>query len=123
MSDHGDSVRVDRWLLATRVFKTRTLSQQACAGGKVLVNDVKVSAHRPIRVRDRIQIQGPRGLRDLIVLGLGERRLPAPEAQLLYDDKSPPPAPREETASMPRERGSGRPSKRDRRSMDRFRRG
>ncbi|MDG2303844.1 MAG: RNA-binding S4 domain-containing protein [Candidatus Binatia bacterium] len=122
MGDHANNVRVDRWLLAVRVFKTRTLSQQACAGGKVSVNDSRVSAHRPVRIGDRVRIQGPRGLRDLIVLGLGERRLPAPDAQLLYEDKSPPPEPRAEAPLVQRERGSGRPSKRDRRSMERLRR-
>lgn len=122
MSEHGDSVRVDRWLLAARVFKTRTLSQQACAGGKVSVNDVRATAHRPVRVGDRVRIQTPRGLRDFVVLGLAERRLPAPQAQELYEDHSPPPEPRPPPPMMERDRGSGRPSKRDRRSMDRFRR-
>lgn len=122
MSEHGESVRVDKWLLAARVFKTRSLSQDACAGGKVSVNDNKASAHRPVRVGDRVKIQGPRGLRDLIVVGLAERRLPAPQAQELYEDKSPPPEPRPAPPDL-RERGSGRPSKRDRRTMDRFRRG
>lgn len=123
MSDHGAGVRIDKWLLAARVFKTRTLSQQACAGGKVTVNDVRASAHRAVRVGDRVRVQGARGLRDLVVLGLAERRLPAPEAQLLYEDRSPPPEPRAAPPVEHRERGSGRPSKRDRRSMDRFRRG
>ena len=124
MAEPGDRVRLDRWLLAARVFKTRTLSQQACAGGKVTVNDNKATAHRPVRVGDRVRIQGPRGLRDLVVRGLAERRLPAPDAQELYEDHSPPPPPRDEAPpTMARERGSGRPSKRDRRSMDRFRRG
>lgn len=122
MSEHGESVRVDKWLLAARVFKTRSLSQEACAGGKVTVNDSKASAHRAVRVGDRIRIQGPRGLRDLVVLALAERRLPAPQAQELFDDRSPPPDPRPAPPNQ-RERGSGRPSKRDRRTMDRFRRG
>lgn len=123
MAEHGESVRIDRWLLAVRVFKTRTLSQQACAGGKVTVNDVRATAHRPVRAGDRVRIQGARGLRDLVVLGLAERRLPAPDAQELYEDHSPPPEPREPPAlTLQRDRGSGRPSKRDRRKVDRFRR-
>ena len=118
------SVRVDRWLLAARVFKTRTLSQQACTGGRVTVNETRATAHRAVRIGDRVRIQTPRGLRDLKILALAERRLPAPEASALYEDHSPPPEPRpaaDPIGAFERGRGEGRPSKRDRRSMDRFR--
>ncbi len=124
MSDESNqSVRLDRWLLATRMFKTRTLSQQACAGGKVSVNGGRATAHRAVRVGDRVRIQTSRGLRELQVVGLGERRLPAPEAQGLYEDHSPPPTPPAEAppVTFERDRGSGRPSKRDRRSMRQLR--
>ena len=122
-SGEDTSVRIDRWLLAARVFKTRTLSQQACSGGRVTVNETRATPHRAVRIGDRVRIQTPRGLRDLEVLALAERRLPAPEASALYEDRSPPPAPRPtaEPVVLERERGEGRPSKRDRRSMDRFR--
>jgi len=122
MAEPGASVRIDRWLLAARVFKTRTFAQQACAGGKVTVNDARATAHRPVRVGDRVRIHGPRGRRDLVVLALAERRLPAPDAKLLYEDESPPPPARPDPPPMYREPRSGRPSKRDRRTLDRIRR-
>ena len=124
MSEPADSsVRIDRWLLAVRAFKTRTLCQEACTGGKVTINENKATPHRPVRIGDRVRIQGPRGLRDFVVRGLAERRLPSPEAQALYEDRSPPPPERPREIAPPRiELGQGRPSKRDRRRLDRVRR-
>ncbi|MBU6283638.1 RNA-binding S4 domain-containing protein [bacterium] len=127
MSDPGDSsptVRVDRWLLAARVFKTRPLCQQACEGGKVSVNGARASSHKPVRAGDRVRIQTERGLRDLEVRGLGEKRLPSADALLLYADHSPPPEPRPEASALGGpvpDRGAGRPSKRDRRAISRLR--
>lgn len=122
--DGAATVRIDRWLLAARVFKTRPLCQQACEGGKVTVNSTKATSHKPIRVGDRVRVQTERGLQDLEVVRLGEKRLPASEAAQLYVDHSPPPEPRPEGAwpGAPfAERGAGRPSKRDRRAIARLR--
>ena len=118
-----DGVRIDRWLLAARAFKTRPLCQQACQGGKVTVNGDRASAHRIVRIGDRVCIQGPRGLRDFLILALAERRLPAALARELYVDESPPPPPRVELPSIPLPVTPGRPTKRDRRKLQRFRRG
>lgn len=115
-----DSVRIDRWLCATRLYKTRSLSQQACTGGLVKLNGIAVRPSHPVRLRDEVRAEAPRGLVVWVVLALAEKRLSASEAQLLYEDHSPPPPPREE-AVAPRARGAGRPTKAERRALERFR--
>lgn len=120
-ANDGRSVRVDRWLLAARAFKTRALAQEACAGGKVDVNGTRATPHKPVRVGDVVRIGAPRGPRILHVLGLAEKRLPAPDAALLYEDRSPPPEPRPDLELGAPPRRAGRPSKRDRREIARFR--
>jgi len=123
-----DSARVDRWLLAARVYKTRPLCADACAGGKVEVNGHTATAHKLVRVGDRITATTVAGARQLIVRALGLRRLSAPDARELYEDVTPPPTPEElerRRYAMPefRDPGAGRPTKRDRRDMQRLRRG
>jgi ribosome-associated heat shock protein Hsp15 len=115
-----DSVRIDRWLCATRLYKTRSLSQEACTGGLVKVNGAPVRPSHVVRRGDEIRAESPRGLVIWIVTDIAEKRLSAPEAQKLYEDRSPPPPPREEHVA-PRERGAGRPTKAERRALDRFR--
>jgi ribosome-associated heat shock protein Hsp15 len=130
-SDH-DSVRIDQWLLAARLFKTRPLAQQACTGGKVDVNRNSVTPHRLVRAGDRVRVTTERGRRELVVRGLGKKRLSPAEARELYEDLTPAPEPRpadvvpSPPAPDPRPRwddASARPSKRDRRRLDRWRRG
>ncbi len=120
MAEELHVVRVDRWLLAARMFKTRTLAQQACIGGKVKVNGNAVKSGHLIKRGDQVVAESPRGHKILIVRDLAERRLGAPLAQALYEDESPPPPPKEELVA-PRERGAGRPTKADRRALDRLR--
>lgn len=115
-----DSVRIDRWLCATRLYKSRALSQEACVGGLVKVNGENVRPSRPVRVGDEVTAEAPRGLIVWRVLGLAEKRLSAALASALYEDHSPPPPPREEVLA-PRARGAGRPTKADRRALDRLR--
>jgi ribosome-associated heat shock protein Hsp15 len=115
-----ESVRIDRWLCASRLYKTRSLSQQACTGGHVKVNGTPVRPSHPVRPGDEIRAEAPRGLVIWIVTALAEKRLSAPEAQKLYEDHSPPPPPREEVVA-PRARGAGRPTKAERRAIDRLR--
>jgi ribosome-associated heat shock protein Hsp15 len=115
-----DSVRIDRWLCASRLYKTRSLSQQAVNGGLVKVNGAPVRPSHPIRPGDEVRAEAPRGLVIWQVLALAEKRLSAPEAQKLYEDHSPPPPPREEDVA-PRARGAGRPTKAERRALDRLR--
>ena len=123
MSDDATaSVRLDKWLWAARVFKSRTLAAEACDGGKVHVNGSAAKPHKLIRIGDRLTVTLERSRRELEVRELSERRGPFVEAQRLYVDHTPPP-PRAERESPPlrRERGSGRPTKRERRQLDRLR--
>ncbi len=116
-----DGVRLDRWLYAARVFKSRTLATDACNGGHVKLNERGVKAHQPVRVGDRVRAQVGLSLRVLSVLALAEKRLSPALARELYEDRSPPPPAREERERT-REPGSGRPTKRDRRAIQRMKR-
>ena len=113
-------MRLDRFLFASRLFKSRTLAQTACDANHVRVNGVPARPSHALRVGDEISAFSPRGNIVWEVLRLAEKRLGAPEARLLYADHSPPPPPREEQVAV-RERGAGRPTKADRRATDRFR--
>jgi ribosome-associated heat shock protein Hsp15 len=119
------NVRLDKWLWAARFYKTRALAAEACDGGKVEVNGHTAKPHKLIRVNDRLSFTHPSGRKEVTVRALSERRGPAPEARLLYDDHSPPPLPREERPFfIPppfRPPGAGRPSKRERRQVERLR--
>jgi ribosome-associated heat shock protein Hsp15 len=115
-----DSLRIDRWLCAARIFKSRTLASAACADGSVRVNGVVVKASHAVKVGDEIGAEAPRGIVVLDVKALSDRRLSASLARELYNDRSPPPPPREELFPS-REAGAGRPTKRDRRAMSRVR--
>lgn len=116
-------MRVDKWLWAARVYRTRSLAQQACDGGKVDVNGQAAKPSRALRVGDRLRVTLGEWRRELVVAALAERRGPAPEAQALYQDLSPPPPPRALRPAAPvvRSRGLGRPTKRERRIQDRLR--
>lgn len=114
--------RLDKWLWFARVVKSRTLAAGLVADGKVRVNRVKIDKpSHALRIADVLTIAVGSRVRVLEVAGLGVRRGPAPEAQALYVDLTPPPPPRESTAGTPvREPGQGRPTKRDRRRIDRL---
>lgn len=122
-----EAVRLDKWLQVARVFKTRSQATRACSLGRVTVNGAPAKAHRPLAVGDRIEVaQGDRR-RILEVRVLRDRPVPKAEARELFEDHSPPPPPRdslERLLARPparRERGSGRPTKRERRHLDRLR--
>ncbi len=116
------SVRVDKWLWAARCFKTRSLSGEACAGGKVKINGKTAKPSSAVKPGDLIEALTPGGPRVLRVEALAERRGPASVAQTLYEDLTPEPEPRPERQLPPllRNRGAGRPTKRERRQIDRF---
>jgi ribosome-associated heat shock protein Hsp15 len=118
-----DTVRLDKWLWAARFYKSRSLAQAACDGGKVDVNGQAAKPSRGIHAGDRIQLTQGDWRRELVVKGLSDRRGPAPEARALYDDLSPPPPPRALRPPRPvfRASGLGRPTKRERRLHDRLR--
>lgn len=116
----GGSVRVDKWLWAARCFKTRTAAVEACDGGHVKVNEQTAKAARPVKAGDLVDVLTPGGRRILKVTGLGERRGSATVAATLFEDLTPPPPPKQEPVAR-WERGEGRPTKRDRRQMDKLR--
>jgi len=115
------AIRVDKWLWAARMFKTRSQAAKACSAGHVKIEGDSVKSSKTVRVGDRIDAVTPGGPRILVVTRLCERRGPAAIARALYDDHSPPPPPREERFFAMRERGAGRPAKRERRRLIRLR--
>jgi ribosome-associated heat shock protein Hsp15 len=117
-----DSIRVDKWLWAARVFKTRSLAGAACDGGKVDVNDEAAKPARRVRAGDHIVVTLPRGRRRILkVAAVGDRRGSAEVARALFEDLTPPEPPRTRLALPPRrEPGSGRPTKRERRDIERL---
>jgi ribosome-associated heat shock protein Hsp15 len=120
-------VRLDKWLWAARFFKTRTLAAKACELGRVVANHQPARSAREVRVGDRLTIQTEGGQFEVDVLALSDIRGPAPVAQTLYCETD---ASREARARFAEERKTGlhftpapagRPSKRDRRRIVRFR--
>ncbi len=118
-----DATRIDQWLWAVRVFKSRSLSAAACKGGHVKVNGATAKSARPVRVGDRVEVRDADRHRVLEVVRLIDHRVAAPLAAECFVDHSPPPPPRELVAPplFRRDRGTGRPTKKDRRSIDRLR--
>lgn len=116
--------RLDKWLFFARVVKSRSLAQAHIGSGHVAVNGQAVrQASRLVAVGDKVEVTLPERDLVLIVRAGGERRGPYSEAQLLYEDQSPPPAERERSSAFEqaiREPGSGRPTKKDRRAIDGF---
>ena len=112
-------VRVDKWLWATRRFKTRTLSGEACSAGNVRINGIVAKASSQVAIGDEVRALTPGGKKILKVLALAEKRGSASVAITLYEDLTPP-EPKE--IAPPRfERGSGRPTKKDRRKITKLR--
>jgi ribosome-associated heat shock protein Hsp15 len=119
-AEASGQVRVDRWLCAARLFKSRSQAQVACSGGHVKLNGVSVRASHVVRAGDWLEVVAPRGKLKVLVKALEAKRQSPARARELYEDHSPPPPPREERVEL-RPRGTGRPTKADRRSMQRLR--
>ncbi len=116
-------VRLDRWLVAARCFKTRPDAQEACDGGHVKVNERVGESGRHVKLGDRLEVWKVESRRVLRVRALAERRGTADQARLLYEDLTPP-APPETTGPLAdRDRGEGRPTKRDAREIRRLKEG
>ena len=117
------AMRLDKWLWTARFYKSRSLAQAACEGGKVDVNAQAAKPSRGVRVGDRLQLSMGEWRREIVIKVLAERRGPAAEARALYDDLSPLPPPRalRPPKAVVRTRGLGRPTKRERRLHDRLR--
>ena len=117
-----NATRVDRWLWAVRLYKTRSLATDACKGGHVRVNDAPAKPATPVRVGDRVAARVHDRDRVLEVARVIDKRVSAPVAAECVVDHSPPPPPAELTRpAFVRDPAAGRPTKRDRRQLDRFR--
>ena len=121
-------VRIDKWLWAARFFKTRALAARACELGRIESNGKQAKSSREVRIGDLLQVKNDTGDFQLEVLALSEMRGPAAVAETLYRETE---ASRELRLKLVEERKSmpyfdvfreGRPSKRDRREIDRLRR-
>jgi len=120
-------VRIDKWLWAARFFKTRSLASHACDLGRIESNGQPAKPAREVRVGDMLRIKNPGGEFQVEVLGLSEMRGPAAVAQTLYKETETSRELRfklaEERKAMPHFEAmrEGKPSKRDRREIDRLR--
>jgi ribosome-associated heat shock protein Hsp15 len=120
------SVRLDVWLWAARFFKTRAIAAEAIGGGKVLVGEARIKRARPLRVGDRLKIR--KGPYDFVITvrGLSARRLGPEPAAALYEEDGEGKKAREHLAEQLRiapslsYEGKGRPTKRERRELDRL---
>jgi ribosome-associated heat shock protein Hsp15 len=121
-----DSVRLDKWLWAARFYKTRTLAAQGIAGGKVQVNAVRAKRSRPLRVGDQVRLRFGPYEHIITVRALSERRGPQAAALLLYEEDPDGKRARELLAAQIKllpstfHQGKGRPSKKQRRDMERW---
>lgn len=117
------SVRVDVWVWSVRLYKTRSEATAACKANHVSVNGKKVKPSQTLHIGDKVEALTPAGLRTVVPTRLIAKRVGATVAVGCLVDHTPAPLPKEERAAVPmRDRGAGRPTKRDRRMLDRLRR-
>jgi ribosome-associated heat shock protein Hsp15 len=118
----ASSARVDSWLWAVRVYKTRSLATAACRAGHVRVNGDRAKAAQPVKIGDEVRARISGFDRVLIVQSTIVKRVAASVAAESFVDNSPPLPTPEETALAPqRDRGAGRPTKRERRDLEKLR--
>jgi ribosome-associated heat shock protein Hsp15 len=125
MGEPEQKRRLDKWLWFARCAKPRTLAQKLVNGGHVRINAERcVNAATKIKRGDVLTVTLPRGIKVLKIVDLGENRGSATLAALLYEDLSPPPIPKHDgphpLPQAVREKGAGRPTKRQRRDTDRL---
>ncbi|WP_251621879.1 RNA-binding S4 domain-containing protein [Odoribacter lunatus] len=120
-----EKVRIDKWLWAVRIFKTRSLAAEECNKGHVIIGDVKVKPSREIRLGEKVRVRMAPIERHYLVKQITDKRMSAQLAVGFVEDITPP----EQLALLNavkaygfeyRERGSGRPTKRDRRMLDKW---
>ncbi len=118
-----ETTRVDKWLWSIRLYKTRTAAGQACRAGHVSVNGAKAKPSSPVRVGDRVDARVGQWARSVEVTRVIDARVGAKIAVECYVDHSPPPPSRDvaDLIEGVRDRGAGRPTKKDRREMERLR--
>lgn len=124
-SSSPPAVRADRWLWSARFYKSRSLAAEACERGKVDVNGQRAKPHKLVRAQDTIVLAHAHGPKTLKVLDVADKRGPAAQARRLYEDQTPPrPARSRDDYHIAiddrpiRLRGSGRPTKRERRETE-----
>lgn len=117
----GAAVRVDRWLWSVRVTKSRSAATEACGGGHVKVNGTTAKPATPVRPGDEVVAQLGRRRRVLEVVRCIDKRVGAPVAATCFVDRTPAPPPGAVGPLAVRDRSAGRPTKRDRRQIDRLR--
>ncbi len=116
------STRVDRWTWAVRLFRTRALAAAACRAGHVRVNGDRAKPATTVRPGDEVRVRAEGEERVVEVSLAVEKRVGAALVPLVLVDRTPPPPPRSELVAVPvRDRGAGRPTKRERREIDRLR--
>ncbi len=117
-----DSARVDSWVWAVRLAKTRSAATAACKAGHVQVNGERAKAAQPVHVGDEVRLRTTDAERTVRVSALVVKRVGAAIAVECYLDLTPPAPPKEERPmTFVRDRGAGRPTKRERRELDRLR--
>ncbi|MDR2454455.1 MAG: RNA-binding S4 domain-containing protein [Bifidobacteriaceae bacterium] len=124
MEGEAGKVRVDVWLWSARLCKSRSLASAACKAGHVRLNGERAKPSALVRPGDEVRLRGPGRERIVQVKRLLVKRVGAPLAAEAYEDHSPPPPPRLALETIPfavRERGAGRPTKAERRELDRLR--
>jgi len=126
----AETLRIDKWLWYARFLKSRTLAAALCGSGKLRLNsEIVRKSHQTLKVGDVLTFSLGPNIRVIRVEALATRRGPAAEAQALYEDMEPPRKPSERSDGSPdmaipvarRDRGSGRPTKTERRATDRLR--
>lgn len=124
MIEDNGKLRIDKWLWAARFFKTRSLAVEAVESGKVTMNEVRIKPAKAVGAGDRLDIRLGQYHFEIEVLAISNRRGPAPEAQKLYRESDESRARRAEIAAnlkaLPQPTFKGRPTKRDRREIERF---
>ena len=124
-AENNPSIRLDKWLWYARFLKSRTLASHLCVDGQVRINRKRIhKAHSPIKIGDILTFPQAKRIRVVRVVCLGVRRGPASEAATLYEDLEPPETqvPTQlilETSGL-RDPGKGRPTKYDRRALERL---
>ena len=118
----GDQAgRVDSWIWSVRLARTRSAASVACRAGHVRVNGVRVKPAHAVRAGDEVRLRGEGRERVVVVRQVISKRVSPSAAAACYIDNSPPPPPREEAVPVAaRDRGAGRPTKRERRSIDKL---
>ncbi|AIM35517.1 RNA-binding protein [Sphingobacterium sp. ML3W] len=123
MATETEKLRIDKYLWSIRLFKTRSLATEACKAGRVKLNGQNIKASYVVKIGDIYQVQKGIERKIIKVLGLLERRVDAKTSVQFYEDQTP----EEETSAyksvfnapiLKRDRGAGRPTKRDRREID-----